>query len=374
MPGKTITRKSRINVTDVARMAGVAHSTVSRVLNNNPNVSPRTRERILQTISLTGYKPFSSARSLVSQRHDTIGLIFEREHVNTSYGAPLIEGVCEKLSETGHRLAMGMVPWGAQASEIEKLPLLRTLSVDGMILDVAKISGDIDAVMARLNLPHVFVNPSGSRRYNAVMPDDVDAAEQATRYMIERGHRRIGYMPCGRDVSHSSQPDRMKGYAQTMVRAGLTPIPLWDTPIRNNYSAEDDYFQRVKTYHERHACTAFVAYSSEEAIRALMGCYRLGLKVPEELALVSCDLHPSVLLSPIPIASVFLSRFEMGQRAVDIVLQRIRHPESDVPVLLYKGKLVEDPLAGIGASGLLRIEGVAGQQGEENETKNQAER
>jgi DNA-binding LacI/PurR family transcriptional regulator len=122
---------------DIARLVGVGTSTVSRVLNNSKRVAPRTREKILNAIRTTGYRPSSAARMLVRQKHDTIGLIFEREHIKTYYGSCLIEGVSEKLAESGQRLAMGMVSWQSRVEEIEDLPLLRTVSVDGLIFDIS---------------------------------------------------------------------------------------------------------------------------------------------------------------------------------------------------------------------------------------------
>jgi DNA-binding LacI/PurR family transcriptional regulator len=307
-------------------------------------VSDGIRQRVMEAASSLNYRPSAAARMLASRRHETIGMVFEREQVNTRYGARLIDGVAERLSETGHRLAMGMVSWRSTAEEVENLPMLRTLSVDGLIVDTAQIRGDIDAVLARIGVPYVFVNPSGSRPYNAIMPDDLASGRQATDYMIERGHKRIAFMPCGKEVHHSSGQDRMNGYARAMSRAGLSPIPGWDELIRDVYAAEDEYAQRLKSYREEHDCTAVVCHTSAEAVRSLMGCYRFGIRVPEDVALVSCDIEPSMATSPISQPGIHLDRYEMGRMAVDMLHERIENPRADLPTVYYKGKLIENCL------------------------------
>jgi len=343
MSGKTAYKKSRISVTDVARMANVAHSTVSRVLNNNPNVSSRTREKILSIISATGYKPLWSARSLVSQRHNTIGLIFEREHINSLYGARLIEGICDRFAETGHRLAVGMMHWKSPAESIEELPLLSTVSVDGLILDLAQIRGDIDAVVSRLGVPYVYINPSGSRPYNAIMPDDVAAGRAATQYLIDRGHRRIAFMPHGKNLNHSSGTDRMHGYARAMSQAGLPLIPGWDEPIEQVYTP-DDFARRLGMYHREHGCSAVVCYSTSEAMRTYIVAAQMQIRVPDDVALIGCDVSEAADLFPPSMPSVQLDRAEMGRMAVDMLLERIRNPHIDLPTAYHKGKILDNVL------------------------------
>jgi DNA-binding LacI/PurR family transcriptional regulator len=357
-------RKKKPSVIDVARLAGVDHSTVSRFLNNNPNVAVATGEKIRQAIKMTGYKPFGSARSLVLRRHETVGLVFEKEHVNTFYGARLIEGVTEKLSETGNRLAMGMIRWYRPATEIEDLPLLRMHSIDGLILDVAQISGDLDAVVYRLGLPYVYVNPAGGRPFNTIIPNDVSVAKMAVQYLIDRGHRKIGYIPCYKETQHSSQPDRMKGYVEAILQAGLQPVPLWDKPLEEIHKEDSDYDLRLKIYRQEYGCTAIVANSGTEALRMLFACYKAGVKVPAEMAMIGCDFTPTMTETPVPIPCIHLDRLKMGQRAVQMLMERIKEPERDIPTVYFEGSLIEDPRNWYGPKGLLTDEAEA------NENKN----
>jgi len=338
---KVLTSQNKITSVEVARLAGVAHATVSRVVNNPGIVAPDTREKVLKAIRATGYKPSSSARMLVRQKQETIGLIFEREHIKTYYGACLIEGVSETLAKTGQRLAMAMVNWHSPVEEIEDLPLLRTVSVDGLILDLHALKGDQDAVVARLGLPYININPSGYRPYNTIMPDHVSGARDATQYLIDRGHRKIAYIPSPEQNLHSSQPDRMKGYAEAMIKAGLPPIPLWDVPLMKDDYPVEDYITRVKLFKEKYGCTAMVAYSAIEAPRTLYACYQVGLKVPHDLSIVGCDYDPVMQAIPVAITCFHFDRTAMGKQAVEMLDQRIINPGTDIPSITLHSTLIE---------------------------------
>ena len=352
--------KDRLTYVDVARLAGVTPATVSRVLNNASNVAPRTRARVLKAIRATGYKPLSAARMLARQRHETIGLIFEREHTNSYYGARLMEGISQALTENGLKLAMGAVSWSSRAEEIERLPLLSTVSVDGLILDVAQISGDVDAVVAKLGLPYVYVNLSGSRPCNTIMPDDVAGGETATQYLIDAGHRNIAYIPCYHRLRHSCQADRMKGYVQAMTRASLPPIPLWDEPLKWLYGRDDEYLGRTKLFREKYGVTAIVTHAMFEAVRTLFACYQLGLKAPRDMTIVACDMDPTVWVAPVAIPCVHFDRLEMGKLAVEMLLRRIANSGQDVPTHRYRGKLVEEPRSWRGDG---RVDGMSAEEG-----------
>ncbi len=335
---------NKLTYVDIARMVGVGASTVSRVLNRSTRVAPDTREKILNAIKTTGYKPSSAARMLVRQRHETIGLILLKEQAKTHYGARLIEGVSEKLTEMGLRLAMSMVSRETDhAEDIENLPLLKMASVDGVILDVAQIAGDIDAVVGRLGMPYIFVNPASYKPCNALMPDDTAIGEQATQYLVERGHRRIAYIayPSAPWLPHYSQQDRLKGYTQAMLKADLQPIAMWKTPLADFNGPKPDYIGRLKFVREQNAGTAIVAYDAMEGARIMFACYQLGLRVPEDISIIACDYDPIAIVPPVPITCFNFDRTEMGKLAIQMLDRRINLNGEDVPTTILRGTLME---------------------------------
>lgn len=335
--------KGPLTSVDVARLAGVAPSTISRVLNRAGGFSKQTERRVLEVVRKTGYRPSSAARSLSRQTHGTIGLITEIEGQPGYYGPQLIRGISLALSKFSRRLAMDTVHRGDDASGIERLPLFQARSVDGFIFDTHQAAGDLQGMANHLSLPYVFVNSRYTLPYNTIMPDDVDAARQATEYLIKQGHKRIGYFPSAVTQVHSSQENRMKGYLQAVVNAGLQPVPLWDVPLEKagKWLTVEDYIPRLKRFLDDYKCTAVVTYHAFAAACVFGGCYQLGVRVPRDLSIIACDYDPILEYLPVRVTSVHLDRTEIGQLAVEMLLQQIDNPEDsrNVPTILVEGSL-----------------------------------
>lgn len=336
------TLRTPLTSVDIARIAGVAPSTISRVLNGGGGYSKQTEARILDVVRTTGYRPSSAASSLSRKKHGTIGLITEIEgQPSTAYGPHLIRGISTALTKHSMRLAMDTVHWGDRAETIEQLPLFRARSVDGFIFDTHQATGDIQAMANHLGLPYVFVNSLNIRAFNTIMPDDVDAARQATEHLIQHGHRRIGYFPSASTQMHSSQENRMKGYLHAMVNAGLQPVPMWDLPLEKHgqWLRPDDFAPRLRSYMQDHHCTAAVTYNGPGAAAVFGACYRLGIRVPDQLSIIACDYDPALEQLPVRITSIHLDRTEMGQMAVEMLLKQISSRTVNVPTVFVKGTL-----------------------------------
>lgn len=331
-----MTNKNKSTCIDVAKLAGVAHSTVSRVINNAKSVSPATRQKVLNAINMVGYKPSLSARNLVMQRHETIGLITEIESEKRSYSTELIHGISFALTETGNRLAMGLIHYHSGPEALEGLPILKMRSVDGLILDVHQMAGDLEGILSRLDIPYVFVNPPRPRSCYTITPDDVSAAALATQYLIDRGHRHIGYIPGLASAHYPSQHDRMNGYAQTLLKANLTPIPGWDTPLESMKA--ETLTRRIQSY-RKYGCTGLVAYIAQLAAVAFYSCCELGLKIPKDITLSACDFSAEAVVLPIDFACVFLDRALMGRLAVEMLMRRIQNPGQHLRTVVVKGTL-----------------------------------
>lgn len=316
-------------------MAGVGLATVSRVINNSDLVSPKTRKRVTDIMHATHYRPSQAAYALPKRRHDTIGLITQTDTWG-SYVPELIRGVTEALTESGLRLAMGSISSCVPAATIEDLPLFRSWSMDGAILDTCNLRGDVDAVLRRLRTPVVFVNAPAPRPFNTVMPDDNQAARQAVEYLIQRGHRKIGYLPGGTGT-HSSIAMRKEAYMQAMRAHSLPPLPLWDKEVEY---ACDDYIERLKIL-TAHGMTAVVAYCGLCGAMTLRSALKLNIKVPDQLSIICCDYDTMLDHSVVPLTAFKQDRLEMGRLAVEMLIERIEHQSRDIPSIYPVGTLVE---------------------------------
>jgi LacI family transcriptional regulator len=159
--------------------------------------------------------------------------------------------------------------------------------------------------------------------------------------LINRGHRKIAFIPSVGKNPHSSQPDRMKGYAEGMIQAGLQPIPLWDVPLAKVDYPVEDYLTRIRLSKEKYGCTAVVGFDSMGAPRTLYACYQLGLKVPQDLSIVACDYDPVMLVLPVEITCFHFDRTAMGKQAVEMLDQRIQSSGADVPSISLENSLIE---------------------------------
>ncbi len=346
---ETLLSKGSVTCKDVAEIAGVAHSTVSRALNNTGYVSPKTKKLVLEIAKKVGYKPSSAARSLVSQKLETIGLITESLVEETSYRSTFMIGASTLLSEKDYRFAIGTVPSGGKTSSVLELPLLDRKCLDGVILDIHQLQGDYEKLVKDIGLPCVLVNPPNPVAYNAVLPDDFSVAYQATDYLIQIGHRNIGYMPRLASFTHGSQFDRMKGYSHAMTQNTFDCIPTWDTPLgrgADEHGIEDEYYisncmSRIEYYLEKCNCTAVVAYDAKIAARTLVAAYKLGLKVPDDFSLIACDYDSSLKTHICNVTAFKLDRSEIARCAVEMILQLVEDGIKKVNTVYVKGKFIE---------------------------------
>lgn len=333
--------RTRVTCIDVARIVGVAPSTVSRVINSSHRVSQETRNRVMHAIKTTGYRPLQAASALPRRTHGTIGLISEVEETDiTSYSTDLIRGVSFALTRFGLRLAMDMVHVRSEAHVIESLPLLRSVSIDGMILDVCNVRGNIGEVADELRIPVVFVNAPEPRTFNTVMPDDTAVARSATQYLIQHGHRRIAYLPGAEVNQHSSQSLRMNGYSQALLKSRLHPVAKWDVATARDGCVLGDYVERIKLYQSQ-GCTGIVTYNAPTAAYLLRACVQLGVSVPKDLSIISCDFDPMLSFAVVPITCYKLDRVKMGTLGVEMLLQRIENESQNVPSVFLTGELRE---------------------------------
>lgn len=332
-------RTTRATARDVARLAGVVQSTVSRVLNNAPNVDPDIRARVLNAVAALNYRPLQAARALALERHETIGVVVDEELLGYYYGAALLSGASLAAAERGWRVLMCAVRATATQAECEALPVLRTRSMDGVIIDVTPAGPVVEDLLRRAGIAYVCVNPSAGHPHNAILLDDLGVAQQATEYLIARGHRRIAYVPFHQQ-EHSSHLKRMQGYVRALTAAGLQPLPLWDQPLPAPEATPAELRRRLVFWRDTCSCTAVLIYNGTLAPRVFCACHELHWRIPDEVSLMCCDTSPALGLLPVMMTHMAMERIDMGRRAVALLARRIQD-QTDVPSILLHGQLCE---------------------------------
>ena len=304
----------RVTISDVAELAGVSYQTVSRVINNNPNVSAATRQRVQEIVAETGYRPSQIARSLVTARTATIGLIVP--DISNPFFSAVARGADQVASEHGYSILLCNT--GEDASrEIDLLNLLDERYVDGVIVCSSRLE---DARLKEALSPFraaVLVNrrvEGGS--IPAVLVDDVLGGYMITQHLLQIGHRAVGFV-AGPAASYSGN-QRLKGYKKALAGAGIEPQPDWVRHCLPTTTAGEETTNLLLTANPE--LTALFCYNDLLALGALRHCAAFGLQVPTDVAVTGFD---DIMLAGVVtpgLTTCHVPRAEIGSRAVTMLL------------------------------------------------------
>jgi LacI family transcriptional regulator len=306
---------------DIARALGVSKMTVSRAINNHPEISSETRTRILETAQKMNYRPNQHARALTTNRSYLFGIVVP--DLMHSYFAEICRGVESVAREVGYQNLICNTDEDAakEFGEMEAL-LPRT---DGLI--VAPAATPQDTKFYRRILAEgaqvVFIDRRlDGVRCPMVTTDDVEVGMIATEHLISLGHRKIGHL---RGTQASTSLDRFEGYRKALENH---KIAVNQKRIRECGFTERNGYEAMKAWiKEGDVPPAIFAANDPAAIGAMSALYEEGLNVPDDVAIVGAgNIHYGDMLR-IPITTVSWSKIEMGQAAANMLIQLIEGEE-----------------------------------------------
>lgn len=318
-------------IKDVARVAGVSPSTVSRVLAGNPRISPETHEKVRAVMDELRYYPHAIARSLVTKSSKTIGLVTSRpasQAFANPFFAEVIRGIGSVLENEGYNLLL-YTGHGERKEREACLEMLRSRHVDGVILTISR-RGD-QLIESLVNEQQHFVligRPSdGDGRLNSpgaswVNNDNVAAAGVAVEHLLSLGHRRIACVAGPQEWVFCF--DRLLGYQQALERAG---IPLDPALVLTGAATREDGQQalaRLMALPE--PPTAIVAVDDSVALGVMEAALRRGVRVPADLALVGFNDDPIANWTRPSLTTVRIPVFDLGMMAARTLLGRLQSP------------------------------------------------
>lgn len=211
------------SIKDIARVAGVAHSTVSRALSNSPLVHPKTAEKILRIARESEYRPSAAARSLVTRRSHTVGVVV------TNIADPFVAGVVSGIEETAEAHGFSVFLANSNADPEREVRVVRSFEerrVDGIIVAASRVGSQYVPMLSRMGVPIVLLNNQHASRFShSVMIANAEASRQATRHLIDLGHRRVAYV--GDRSGYQSEAERFAGYRRALKQAGLPLTGNW---------------------------------------------------------------------------------------------------------------------------------------------------
>jgi LacI family transcriptional regulator len=307
----------RVTIADVAREVGVSMMTVSRVINDKGEVSPMTRQRVLDAIERLGYRPSGIARGLATQRTGTIGLIVP--DVANPFFADVARGAEDQAYTKGYNVFLCNTSEDPER-EITALESLEEKRVDGVVLCSSRLSDADLRPLLRRHPATVLVNRElAGNNLGTVMIDDQAGAQALTQHLINAGHQHIGLL-AGPPISCSGR-QRTKGYQRALVTAGLTQKRSWMRFCAPDVAGGQRAVRELLTANPE--LSAVVCYNDLVAIGVLQACADRGRNVPEDLAVVGFDdILLAALVTP-PLTTVSIPRRELGRRSMALLLQHI---------------------------------------------------
>lgn len=276
---------TRPTIKEVSKIAGVSFKTVSRVLNNEKHVSEETRRRVEEVVAQLNFRPSHAARILAGRRSFQVALLYDNP--SPYYVFHIQAGAMERCGELGYRLLMQPVDTTARHLVQDVLALVDEAHLDGLILSppLTEMPELIDALDKR-KLPYVRIAPGLRKNHGlATAMDDVAAAREITRHLIDLGHRAIAFV--SGPESHVSSKDRMAGYRQELEAHAIAFDP--SLVIAGDYSFASGGAAAKALFVRTPRPTAIFAGNDDMAAGALAAAHEADIAVPEALSIAGFD-------------------------------------------------------------------------------------
>ena len=305
----------RPTIDDVARHAGVSKSLVSLVVRGDTHVSPERRAAALRAVAELGYRPNAMAQGLVQKRTRIVGVLVS--DLNNPFFADVIAGIQTRARALGYRVLMNTGD-RIQQHEDEAIETLLQLRVDGLILG-SPLMESPQVVKASKEVPVVVVGrPARAASVDSVSDDDAAGALLVVRHCVSLGHRRIAHIDGGEGAGAI---ERRHGYEEAMRKQRLQNEI---TVGRGAYTEAGGHQGARELLERRPRPTAIFAANDLAAIGALNAIEESGLRVPQDISLVGYDNTSLAAMRHLSLTTVHQPRHDIGQMAMDLLVERIR--------------------------------------------------
>lgn len=326
-----------LKLEDIAKKAGVSRSTVSRVVNEHPNVRADVRQRVLSVIQSTGYHPNAAARTLASQRSWMLGLVLPRS-VSSFFADPyfprLTQGIAQACNHYDYTLGLFLL--GTKEDEEKLLPRVsRKGMLDGIIVQSGEFGDQLIDRLAHLNTPLVIAGrPFQANDVSFIDVDNVSAAYAAVSHLIRVGYKRIGTIT-GTSTSTASL-DRKEGYMKALADRGLSLDK--SLIVEGDFTEAGGYFAMQLLLPARPE--AIFAASDLMAIGAMRAAREAGLRVPEDIGFVGFDDLPLATISNPQLTTIRQPVYQFGFKAVEILIDLIENGTKPARRIIMNTELV----------------------------------
>ena len=311
------------NIRDVAHLAGVSVSTVSRVMNDSSPVHEDKRRRVLEAAETLGYTPNPAARSLLGKRTGGLGVLLP--FVSGEFFSALLSGLDEAAQDNGFFLVVSTSH--RKPAEFRKAVQALNKRVDGLVVMAPELNPEDTASILKTEMPVVFINTyAEGLAADVINFDNHEGARVLTSHLVEQGHRRIALVRGPAQAKDARE--RVEGYRVAMSDAGLSTVGL---EFEGGYSREDGYTAAQTILSTDPRPTAVVAANDYCALGVMSALHQAGVAVPEEVAVCGFDGLASASYTVPPLTTVRVPIHEIGYQAIHRLASRLNAEADDAP-------------------------------------------
>ncbi|MEU4622784.1 LacI family DNA-binding transcriptional regulator [Actinoplanes sp. NPDC023801] len=318
-------------MTDVARLAGVSHQTVSRVLNDHPNVKEQTRIRVRAAIAELGYRPNRAARALVTGRSQLIGVVARN---STLFGpATMLSEFEQAAADAGFAVSVGSV------RELDRSSISAVVDrhLDQRVAGLVVIANTASATEALAeipgDLPVVFIDGDPDSGRPLVTVDQVAGARAATRHLLDAGHETVWHVSGPTDWFDSA--GRIQGWRQTLEEAGAEVPPL----LSADWSAAEGY-RTGQMLARMPEVTAIFTANDHLALGILRALHERGRRVPHDVSVVGFDDVPEAAYFIPPLTTVRQAFGDVARAALSLLLGQMRDENGTANQIVVPPQLI----------------------------------
>lgn len=312
-------------IRDVADHAGVHPSTVSRVFSNKPHISEQTRDRVLKAAETLGFQPNAIARSLTLQRTNMLAVVVPHVYdgyFEDSFFPQVMRGLLQVAYKYGYRVLVGGS--GGHMDEVtQTYDIVGSRQADGIIVLSYRLDVDVVGALSDYHIPFVVMGRPDAGPPDIAWVDSQDrcATSDVVRYLIQLGHRRIAYV--GGDPDVSVTIERLAGYRQALVEAGIDALPEW---VDFGFFAEDGGYQAVQRMARlgHLAPTAYYAANDLMAVGVLRALHERSIAVPQAVSVVGTNGSLVASHAFPALTTLYVPYAEMTAQAASMLIQSIQ--------------------------------------------------
>ncbi len=318
--------RQEISIEDIARAAGVSHSTVSRALHDSSLIRVEVRERIQHLAHEMGYTPNAIAQSLQTRRTSTIGLVVTS--IDDPFLGDVVKGV-EEVARIGGFSVLLSATHNDPDQEMEVIETFHRRRVDGILVASSRITTKYRKRLDHIRVPTVFINSQAESQdelLHWVAVDDCTGARLAVEHLLRLGHRSIGFL--GVNCRPRSNQQRLEGYQNALAAAGMPGQSELVVIAPGNEASEEEDVAAGQAQLPRllaAGITAVFCYNDMVAVGVLIACKQRGIAVPGDLSVIGFDdIRIASYVSP-ALTTIHQPKVELGHLATEVMLDLLNN-------------------------------------------------